>query len=201
MDFSVLHENLEKMGYTVHEFETKEAAAEYLCSTIEGKTIGFGGSMTLKEMGLFEKLSEKNKVYWHWMPEEGKTGADAIRSAMTADLYFSSVNGISQKGEIVNIDGNSNRIAGTLYGHEKDYFVVGKNKVAENLEQAIYRARNTASPLNAKRLNANTPCAKEGNKCYDCNSPGRICRELSILWKKSNGCDYEVILVQEDLGY
>ena len=201
MDFSVLRANLEKMGYAVSEFANKEEAAAYLSETIEGRTIGFGGSVTLQEMGLYDILSEKNQVYWHWRPAEGQTGKDAIRNAITADLYFSSVNGISQAGEIVNIDGNNNRIAGMLYGHEKVYFIVGENKVAEDLDKALYRARNIASPLNAKRLNVQTPCAKKGDKCYNCDSPDRICCGLSILWKKPRGCAYEVVLIHEALGY
>ncbi len=201
MEFGTLRENLEQMGYTVSEFSDKEEACQYLCGMIEGKTIGFGGSVTLQQMGLFEKLSGKNQVFWHWAPPEGMTADDARRCAITADLYFSSVNGISQTGEIVNIDGNSNRVAGTLYGHEKVFFVVGENKIAENLEQAVWRARNIASPLNAKRLKVQTPCAEKGDKCYNCNSPGRICRAFSVLWKKPSACAYEVILIHEELGY
>ena len=73
--------------------------------------------------------------------------------------------------------------------------------IASDLERAIYRARNIASPLNAKRLNRKTPCAVKGDKCYDCNSPERICRNLSVLWRKPTGADYEVILIKEELGF
>ena len=129
------------------------------------------------------------------------TPAAEIERAVTADVYFSSVNAVSEQGEIVNIDGNCNRIAGTLYGHKKVYFVIGENKIAPDFTQALFRARNTAAPLNAKRLNADTPCAKEGNRCYNCSSPGRICRDLSVFWKKPTGCEYEIILIHEALGY
>ena len=81
------------------------------------------------------------------------------------------------------------------------YLVVGKNKIAPTLEAAIYRARNIAGPLNAKRLKRKTPCALNADRCYDCNSPERICRNLSVLWEKPTGAEYEIILIDEELGY
>ena len=75
------------------------------------------------------------------------------------------------------------------------------NKIAPSLDEAIYRARNIAAPLNAKRLNKKTPCALKADRCYDCNSPERICRALSVLWEKPSGAEYEIILVNEELGY
>lgn len=201
MDFTTLRQKLEKLGYQVSEFATQAAAKEYLTGQIQGKTIGFGGSVTLQEMGLYDALSENNKVYWHWAVPADKTGKDMIREAMTTDLYFASVNGLAETGEIVNIDGNCNRVAATAYGHEKVYFVVGENKVAPTLEQAIDRARNIAAPLNAQRLQRKTPCAAKGDKCYDCDSPERICRQLSVFWKKPGNGAYELVLVHEKLGY
>ena len=118
-----------------------------------------------------------------------------------ADIYISSVNGISENGEIVNIDNTGNRVAAISYGPKKVYLVVGKNKIAPTLEAAIYRARNIAGPLNAKRLKRKTPCALNADRCYDCNSPERICRNLSVLWDKPTGAEYEIILINEELGY
>ena len=122
-------------------------------------------------------------------------------AACRAEIYISSVNAISENGEIVNIDNTGNRVAAISYGPEKVYLVIGSNKVADTLESAIYRARNVASPMNAKRLNRKTPCAVKGDKCYDCNSPERICRNLSVLWTKPTGAIYEIILINESLGY
>ena len=118
-----------------------------------------------------------------------------------ADIYISSVNGIAETGEIINIDNTGNRVAAVSYGPEKIYLVIGKNKIAPDYESALYRARNVASPLNAKRLNRKTPCAAKGDRCYDCNSPERICRNLSVFWEKPTGAEYEVILIDENLGY
>lgn len=201
MDFTVLKENLERLGYQVTAFDTKEAAAEYLDSRIDGKTVGFGGSMTLKEMELSDKLEKHNQVLWHWNVPEGKSGADILKEAQTADIYISSVNGIAETGEIINIDGNCNRVAGIMFGHEKVYLVAGENKVAPDYDKALYRARNIAAPLNAKRLGKKTPCAAKGDRCYNCASPERICRGLSVFWTKPSGREYEIILIHENLGY
>lgn len=201
MDFTVLKENLGRLGYQVSEFDTKEAAAEYLNGRIDGKTVGFGGSMTLKEMRLSDKLEKHNQVLWHWNVPEGKSGADILKEAQTADIYISSVNGIAETGEIINIDGNCNRVAGIMFGHDKVYLVAGENKVAADYEHALYRARNIAAPLNAKRLGKKTPCAVKGDKCYNCTSPERICRGLSVFWTKPSGREYEIVLIHENLGY
>lgn len=201
MDFAVLKENLQRLGYQVTEFDTKEEAAQYLDNSIDSKTVGFGGSMTLKEMELSDKLEKHNQVLWHWNVPEGKSGADILKEAQTADIYISSVNGIAQTGEIINIDGNCNRVAGMMFGHEKVYLVAGENKVADDYEKALYRARNIAAPLNAKRLGKKTPCAVKGDRCYNCTSPERICRGLSVFWTKPSGREYEIILIHENLGY
>lgn len=201
MDFTVLKENLQRLGYQVTEFDTKEAAVRYLDNSIDGKTVGFGGSMTLKEMELSDKLEKHNQVLWHWNVPEGKSGADILKEAQTADIYISSVNGIAQTGEIINIDGNCNRVAGMMFGHEKVYLIAGENKVADDYEKALYRARNIAAPLNAKRLGKKTPCAVKGDRCYNCTSPERICRGLSVFWTKPSGREYEIILIHENLGY
>ena len=203
MKLTTLKENLLKMGYAVSIFDTKEDACAYLAKEIKGTSVGFGGSMTAREMGLAEALAKENEIIWHWFPRENKTAKDELISAASTDIYISSVNAISLAGEIVNIDGTCNRIASTLYGHKKVYFVIGENKISDSLDDAIYRARNIASPLNAKRLNKNTPCAKnkDENKCYNCSSPERICAALTVFWERPKGQEYEVVLIRESLGY
>ncbi|MBE6688942.1 MAG: lactate utilization protein [Ruminococcaceae bacterium] len=201
MDFTLIKQNLEKMGYSVSCFETREDAKQYLLSRISGKTVGIGGTVTVKELDILPELSQSNKVIWHWFPENGNTPAEALSEARDAEIYISSVNGIAETGEIVNIDGTCNRISATLYGHKKVYFIIGENKIEPTLEKAVWRARNIASPLNARRLGKKTPCASGELKCHDCNSPERICRSLNIMLKKPGGCDYEIVLVNQKLGY
>lgn len=201
MNFEALKTNLEKRGFAVSIFPTKSEALAYLDREIDGTSVGLGGSVTLGEMGVFEALSTHNDVYWHWQPVEGRTAKEMRDAASTATVYLSSVNAISAGGEIVNIDGTCNRVASIMYGHEKVYLVAGANKVAEDLDAAIWRARNIAAPKNAQRLGAKMPCAVRGDRCFDCKSEGRICRALSVLWEKPMGQAVEVVLIDEELGY
>ena len=194
MDFTMLKENLEKKGFAVSCFATGAEATAYLLEELKDKVVAFGGSMTLRELGLYEKLTEQNKTLWHWM-------GDTTEQAKEAEVYLSSVNGLAETGEIINIDGHCNRVSGTLYGHKKVYFVVGRNKIAPDFHSALHRARNIAAPLNARRLGKNTPCATGELRCHDCQSPERICRALTVLWTKPTSCPYEVVLIDEDLGY
>lgn len=201
MDFSTLKENLVKKGYEVSEFDTAKEATDYLSEKIHNTTVAFGGSMTLKEMGLYEVLDTHNEVIWHWQVKEGMTPQETRKKAMNTPIYISSVNGIAKTGEVVNIDGTGNRVASMTYGHEKLYLVVSENKVGKTYEDALFRARNIAAPLNAKRLGRKTPCAEKGDKCYDCNSPERICNVLNVFYKKPGSQDVEVVLIHENLGY
>jgi hypothetical protein len=200
-DFSLLKKNLIALGYTVTCFDTSAEAVRYLDAQINNKTVGFAGSMTLEKMGLYECLSAHNEVHWHQRIPEGKTSKEVRVQANAASIYITSVNGIAESGEIVNIDANCNRVASIFYGHEKVYFVIGENKIEKDYDSALYRARNIAAPLNARRLGVKTPCAVKADRCYNCNSPERICRGLSVLWCKPMTGEFEVILVHEDLGY
>ena len=199
--FTKVAENLKQLGYQVTVCDTKEQAADYLCGQIKDTTVGFGGSMTLREMGLYERLAETNTVHWHWQPQ-GETSIPQTRVlARDTEVYLASANGLAETGEIINIDGAGNRVAETIFGHKKVYFVIGKNKLAEDYDKALWRARNIAAPKNAFRLKTKTPCAEKGDRCYNCSSPARICRALSVLWCAPMGSQYEVVLVKEDLGY
>lgn len=200
-DFSILKKNLLALGYTVSCFDTAEEATHYLDAQIHHQTVGFAGSMTLEEMGLYERLSAHNEVHWHQRIPEGKTSKEVRVQANAASIYITSVNGIAESGEIVNIDANCNRVASIFYGHEKVYFVIGENKIEKDYDSALFRARNIAAPQNARRLGVKTPCALKADRCYNCNSPERICRGLSVLWCKPMTGEFEVILVHEDLGY
>ena len=195
-DFSKVEQALKDRGYAASTFSTAQEAAAYLDRQIDGKTVGFGGSVTLQDMGLYELLSRHNTVIWHWKSKDPA----ARRDALMTQIYISSVNGLAQTGEMVNIDGSGNRVAATLFGHEKVYFVIGRNKLAPTYEEALWRARNIAGPKNARRLGLKTPCAIKADRCYDCKSPDRICRGLVTLWSPMLDMAAEVLLVDEDLG-
>ena len=201
MDFSIVIEALEQRGYSVKSFATAVSAAEYLTAQIDQTTVGFGGSVTLKEMELYDLLSTHNQVFNHWRIPDGMTAGEVRSYAAVADVYISSVNGLAETGEIVNIDGTGNRVASMIYGHKRLYLVIGRNKVLPTYEETLHHVRNVAAPKNAVRLGLRTPCAVKGDHCYNCNSPQRICNVLSVLWNPIKPCKTEIILVDEDLGY
>ena len=194
--FAKVKKNLEERGYTVREFASGAEAAAYLDGAIDGKTVGFGGSATLDALGLYDRLEKHNTVFWHWR----QPVAEARWSSMQAQVYLASVNALAESGEMVNIDGAGNRLAGTLYGHEKVYFVIGRNKLVPDSEQAVWRARNVAAPQRARQLEKKTPCAVKADRCYDCKSPDRICRGMTTLWGPMMRMEAEVLLIDEDLG-
>jgi len=188
-------EKLCALGYKVRTFPDKESAAAYLNQKIDGKTVGFGGSMTLEAMRLWEQLKTHNTVYSHLH------GFPAGPEAAEAQVYLSSVNGIAETGEIILIDGDGNRVSAVSYGHEIVYLVAGRNKIVPDYESAVRRARNVAAPLNARRKQKQTPCAVRADRCYDCHSPERICRAMLTLWRPVTSMCMEVILIDEELGF
>lgn len=197
MDIETVKKNLKARGFEVSFFETKQEAADYLVESINGTTVGLGGSMTLDELGIYDRLAKNNTVSWHWLNKV----PEIIKAATESRVYISSANAISQNGEIVNIDGRGNRVAGTLFDKKRVYIVAGINKITEDLDSAIWRARNVASPKNAQRLGVKTPCAVKGDKCYDCRSPERICRGLVVLYGPMLDMErVEVVLIGEELG-
>ncbi|MDY5219670.1 MAG: lactate utilization protein [Eubacteriales bacterium] len=201
MNFDTVTSALQRNGYAVSCFETGREAAAYLNSVLDGRRIGCGGSATLQQLGLIDSLAEHNRLFTH----TGKTGAEfeAMLSAelRDTDVYLTSANALAETGELVNIDGNGNRVASTLFGHQKVYFILGRNKIAPTLDAAIWRARNVAAPKNAQRLRRRTPCAVKADRCYDCNSPDRICKGLVVLWRAMGMSEMEVVLINEDLGF
>lgn len=196
LNYFAIRKNFEKHGFTTSYFKTKEEVVNYLVERLKGRSIGFGGSATVKELGLFDALSRENACVWHH-----RIAGDEIKLlAAECRIYICSVNALSETGEIVNVDGAGNRIAMTLYGPGKVYYIVGRNKIVKTREEAIYRAKNVACPKNAKKQGVKTPCAIRGDKCYDCDSPERICNCTIIMDRVPNRLSSEIIFVDEDLG-
>ena len=188
--------NLKNRNFKVSYFATRAEASEYLNSQMDGSTIGIGGCKTAEELGLFQSLSQHNEVFWHWKVP----GQETYRNAAAARYYISSANAISEDGEILNIDGRGNRVASTLFGHEKLFIVAGVNKIEENFEAALSRARNVAAVTNVKRFDMPVPC-KIDDKCHDCRVPGHACNALVVLWSPMMDMETEVVLIGEELGY
>ena len=190
-------------GYSVKVFENVDDANAYLNDVIDNTTVGIGGSVTVKEMGLYNKLKNHNTVYWHNdLDQVNKFGVNYLRKmASCANIYISSVNAISKDGVMINLDGAGNRIASTIWGHEKVYLIIGKNKICDDFSSAYNHVKNISAPKNAYRLKLKTPCAIKGDKCYNCKSPDKICRTFMIYEAPSKGVQTEIILVNENLGY
>ena len=201
IDYTALTHALLARRFLPQVFDTAAEAKAAALQIIGKKSVGIGGSATVRDMGLAEALQANgNQVYWHWLV--AKEAKQAARDkALTADVYLSSTNALITDGRLVNIDGTGNRVAGSLYGHRKVYFVAGRNKIAPTLQEAAHRARNVAAPLNAARHQYKTPCAMKQDRCYDCKSPDRICSAQVIYWRKMNHMDMEVALIDEGLGF
>ena len=192
---------LKRNGYSVSFFDTKEDAARYLNSKIDNNTVGFGDSQTLHAMGLYDMLVTHNDVRDPFQSKDNDEFIEIAKNCLVTDVFLTSVNGLSMTGEMVNIDGTGNRVAGSLFSHKTVFFVTGVNKIEPTLEKAIWRARNIAAPLNCKKYDFSTPCVK-GGKCFDCSNPERICNALVIYLKKVKDVeDAEVVLINEKLGY
>lgn len=187
--------NLELRGFTVKRFATGAEAAKYLCSEITDTEVGIGGSKTAEQLGLYEKLSGSNTVYWHWKAP----GAETIEKANAAPVYISSANAIAETGEILNIDGKGNRLAGQVYGSKRLFIVAGTNKICPDFDSALHRARNVAATQNNLRFDNNNPCRVDG-KCHDCRMPSRICNALLVHWGPMMGMTTQVVLIDEELG-
>lgn len=182
--------------------ETKEDALKKALELIpEGATIGWGGSASVNEIGLREAVCNGNYVIYNRdaasTPEERKATEVKI---FGADCFLCSTNSITEDGILVNIDGNSNRVAAIAYGPSKVIMIVGMNKVAKDIDAALYRARNIAAPVNAQRFPLDTPCKKNGS-CANCKSMDTICCEFLITRFSRHANRFHIILVNEDLGF
>ena len=199
MDLRKTAENMKARGFTVRCYAAASEAAAALAEELRARTVGIGGSMTVAQMGLAEMLERQGCTVY--ARSRSMSPAEA-EQAGRAEGYISSANGIAETGEIVNIDGTGNRVAATLYGPQKLYLIAGRNKLAPTLQDAVWRARNIAAPLNARRLNKKTPCTVGEPKCHDCRSPERICRGMTIHMAPMKGVgETIVVLIDEELGY
>ncbi len=198
MDIEKTIRSLKGRGFEVSHFASKEEASAYLAANIRDTTVGISGSMTAQQMGLFETLCDAgNEVFWHWKTP----GWETLENENASKVFISSANAIAETGEIINIDGRGNRLAGQVFGQKSVYIISGTNKICPDINSAIERARNVAAPMNSKRFQGQTPC-KAQDKCYDCRSADRICRAMLVLMAPMMDMEkVEVVLIDEELGY
>ncbi|NLT58228.1 MAG: lactate utilization protein [Clostridiales bacterium] len=165
-------------------------------------TVSVGGSMTLFETGVIDWLRTCGcTLYDRYAP--GLTPeqiGEVFRKAFTCDVYLTSTNALTLDGELVNVDGNGNRVAAMIFGPKSVVVVAGANKIVPDLEAAMLRINECAAPANNIRLNTGNPCTVSGS-CMDCASKGRICRYTTVIGPQNSSGRIKVILVEEELGY
>jgi hypothetical protein len=184
-------------------FATAEEAASFIMDHVKPETkVGFGGSMTINNMGIQDKVKAVGGVVLdHGAPGlTGEERAATARQEMVSDLFLCSSNAITLDGELVNIDGMGNRVSAMTFGPKKVIVVVSVNKICKDEKDAFERIESIASPMNNKRLNTSNPCIKTGT-CMNCQSKGRICRVYSVMKRKPVMTDITVVVVGESCGY
>ncbi len=168
--------------------------------------VGVGGSMTIRELGLIEALTQRgNLVVHHWLPDMPVSDwLPFMIEAHNSDVFLCSSNAVTEDGKLVNIDSTGNRVASMIFGPKEVIVIAGKNKIVKDLDEGLKRLRRVAGPLNAKRHNlVELPCVRTG-LCADCDSTKRICRVITIMERAPNrvrGPNITVVLVAEELGF
>ena len=179
--------------------KTKEEALQMALELIpEGSSVTMGGGMSVHEIGLVKALKEGNYNFIDRDEMEDKRAA--MLFAYDADVFLMSANAMTEDGILVNIDGNANRVSALAQGPRKVIVIAGMNKICDDVDGAMKRARNVAAPINAQRFGLNTPCAKTGS-CMNCKSPDTICCQFLITRYSKHPRRIHVILVDDNLGF
>ena len=154
-------EALTRNGFKARYFETADEAKAALVDSVgASETVAAGGSVTIRDMGIKDALADKGiRLIAHSDASSPEERAEILKRAAVTDVYLSSINALTADGVILNVDGIGNRVASTVFGHKRVFYLAGINKIAGNLQEAFIRLKNVATPLNAKRLNRRTPCA------------------------------------------
>lgn len=197
-----LVKNLTKRGFGAYYCATKEEAVAKALELIpEEDVVSWGGSVTIKEVGLLDAIKKRNPVIDRELADTPAEKMELMRNALLCDTFLMSSNSISKDGQLVNIDGNGNRVAALVFGPKQVLVIAGVNKVAGSLEGALDRARNVAAPINASRFaGLPTPCAKLG-LCAECATGDSICSQVLITRTCRVPQRIKVILVGEHLGF
>ena len=197
-----LIKNLDKRGMEAYYVDnTDDALKMALRFVTPGSSVSWGGSMSINEIGLIPALKAWDcTVLDRTVPKTEEEKKEFFGKVAVCDYYFMSTNAITMDGELVNIDGTGNRLASLIFGPSNVVIIAGMNKVADNLESAVDRARNTAAPMNTIRLDRKTPCTQVG-RCMDCMSPDCICNQFVVTRRSAPAGRIKIILVGEELGY
>ena len=195
-----LMRSLKARRFTPHLAKDADEARQLALSLIADRSVGIGGSRTVKELGLYEELTARgNQVRWHWVVDAAHKKEER-NLALGCQVYMASANALLTDGRIVQIDGTGNRVAGMIYGPPCVILIVGRQKICPDLDSAIARIKRDTCPANARRQNLPTPCAATG-QCHDCRTDARMCNATVILeWPMRIHEEFHVILGDQDLG-
>ncbi len=208
-DIQQLIGRLARNNIPAYYVEDRAEAREVVLSMIpKGAVVGYGDSLTLRQIGVVDALERGPYTFLNpWKP--GNTVEENIRlkrRALTSDVFVTGTNALTLDGKIVNVDGHGNRVAAMLFGPDAVIVVVGINKVVRDLDEAMERIRHQAAPLNVARhteFDPMPPCGITG-ACSDCSSPWRICNKTVIIERQYANDRYDpvlsVIIVGEELG-
>lgn len=194
-------ENLKKHGFKAIYVENRDAAREAILNIAVGcKTVGVGGTSTVRDTGVLDVMREKGFEVWdHWVTDNMLESLQMRKKQASADLFLTGSNAVTMTGELVNREGVGNRINAMTFGPGKVVVVVGTNKIVPDISSAMERIKKIAAPIRAKQLDVNTPCVKSG-VCEDCNSAQRICRVTIIHERRPSLTDMTIIIVGEKMG-
>lgn len=198
----VLMKNLRSRHFDAYYCANKEEALAKALELIpKGASVGWGGALSAQQIGLMDALNsgeyntiDRDKAA---TPQERD---QAMKKCLLADVFITGANALSLDGQMVNIDGNGNRVAAIVYGPDSVVVIAGMNKVVDNLETAVTRARTVAAPMNKQRFALDTPCEVTGT-CADCKSDGCICNQLLITRNCKPTGRIKIVLVGEELGF
>ena len=194
---------LQKNGFDAVYVEDRSRAREEILKLVpQSASVGVGGSMTVREIGVLDDLvQQEHTMYDHWRAGLSQEDILAIRRAqLTCDVFLTSTNAITLKGELVSTDGIGNRVCAMTFGPKKVIVVAGANKIVKDMEAGRRRIKEIAAPHTIKESNAPVPCVQTGI-CNDCDSPMRACRATIILERKPLLTDITVLVVGEELGF
>ncbi len=196
-------EALKRSGFTAYYADSGSEAVRVVLGEVPvGASVGIGGSVTVRELGLPEALKEAgHTVYDHWDTSLDAAGREHSRdSQLQADVFLSSSNAVTKQGALVNVDGTGNRVAAMIFGPKISIVVIGYNKIVDGIPQALDRIHNYVAPVNYRRLNMNTPC-QVGDNCSTCGNP-KACRVTTFIEAPPSGKKkFVVVVVGEHLGY
>lgn len=194
---------LERNGFHAVYCEDREAAREEILKLVPpGASVGAGGSMTVRELGVLDELARRgHTLYDHWRP--GLTQEEILdirRAQLNCDVFLTSTNALTLGGELVSTDGIGNRVAAMTFGPRKVIVACGGNKIVKDIDAALKRTRETAAPHALKESGLPLPCVQTG-VCNDCDSPLRMCRATVILERRPMNTDTTVLVIGEEMGF